>query len=260
MIDDLLADDATDLAANHARCPYAVVATVTNNQDPKKLGRVKVEFAFWGDKVESAWARMATPMAGKQRGMYWLPEVDDEVLVVFAHGDVRAPYVMGALWHGKAEPPETNDDGKNHRRTITSRSGHAVEFDDAPGRESVTLRTKGGLAVELSDAKDRERIEIRTRSGHVVRLSDSKTSRKVEIGSSADAASRTRVVVDLDGGSVSIEATQDIELRAPNGAVRIDAREVRIASTGAIGVQAGSTLDVASKAPMTFSGPLIDLN
>ena len=89
---DLLTDNA---AANSHRLYGVVVGLVTNNQDPDKLGRVKVRFPWLGDSDESAWARLATPMAGKDRGLYFLPEVDDEVLVVFEHGDLRFPYILG---------------------------------------------------------------------------------------------------------------------------------------------------------------------
>ncbi len=258
---DLAADravaDTVDAGAA-ARFPYVVVARVVNNHDPKKLGRVKLEFPFWGDGVESAWARIATPMAGEQFGLCCLPEVGNEVLVVFAHGDVRFPYVLGALWNGKAKPPETNDDGKNHRRTITSRSGQSVVFDDEPGRESIALRSKNGLAVELRDAKDREQIEIRAKGGHLVRLSDDKAAgRRIEIGNTDDG---TQLVIDLSKRCIRIESQQDIELRAPNGKVRIEAREVQIESTAAVEVNAGATLDLNSNAPMRLNAPLIDLN
>lgn len=254
----LLADPASEDAHAAARVPHVVVGVVTNNQDPKKLGRVKLKFPFWGDDVESAWARIATPMAGEKVGVCFLPEVDDEVLVVFAHGDVRHPYVLGALWNGKATPPETNDDGKNHRRTITSRSGQAVVFNDEPGRESIALHTKNGLAVELSDEKDREQVEIRAKGGHLVRLSDHKgDGRRIAIGDPDDG---TQLVIDLGKRRIRIDSQKDIELRAPSGIVRIEAREVQIASRGAIGVEAGGTLDISANAPMRMKAPLIDLN
>jgi len=80
------------------------------------MGRVKVKFPWLSDEHESWWARIATPMAGGGRGAYFLPEVNDEVLCAFEHGDVRFPYVVGALWNGKDAPPTTNDDGKNNFR------------------------------------------------------------------------------------------------------------------------------------------------
>ena len=119
-----------------------VVGVVTNNQDPDGFGRVKVKFPWLSDVDESTWARVAAPMAGKQRGVYFLPEVDDEVLVVFEHGDVRTPYVLGALWNGLDAPPVTNDDGKNNVRLIQSRSGHVIKLNDEEGKETIEIIDK----------------------------------------------------------------------------------------------------------------------
>ncbi|MCM0593896.1 MAG: phage baseplate assembly protein V [Gloeotrichia echinulata DEX184] len=105
-----------------------VIGIVTNNQDPEKFGRVKVKFPWLSDDDESYWARIATPMAGKQMGIYFLPEVNDEVLVIFEQGDVRFPYIIGSLWNGKDIPPLTNEDGKNNVRLIKSRSGHVIRL------------------------------------------------------------------------------------------------------------------------------------
>src|SRR4051794_40960448 len=86
----------------------AVVAVVTSVDDRQQLGRVRVRFSF-GGRTESAWARIASPWAGaKKRGAYFVPEVDDEVLVVFADGNLGHPYILGFLWSQPAPPPETN--------------------------------------------------------------------------------------------------------------------------------------------------------
>jgi len=131
-----------------------VVGIVTNNQDPDKMGRVKVKFPWLSDDQESWWARIATPMAGGSRGAYFLPEVDDEVLVAFEHGDMRFPYVVGALWNGKDSPPTTNDDGQNNIREIKSRSGHIIRLDDTNGNEKIEILDKTGsnsLTIASSD-------------------------------------------------------------------------------------------------------------
>src|SRR5262249_55069754 len=101
-----------------------VVGVVTNNQDPDKLGRVKVKFPWLSADHESGWARIACPMAGNGRGFFFLPEVDDEVLIAFEHGRVEFPYVVGSLYNGKDKPPGDNGDGKNNLRSLKSRSGH----------------------------------------------------------------------------------------------------------------------------------------
>ncbi|HEY1370511.1 MAG TPA: phage baseplate assembly protein V [Gaiellaceae bacterium] len=134
---------------------YGVVtAVVTNNKDPDKLGRVKLKFPWLIDSEESWWARVVAPMAGKDRGVYFLPEVDDEVLVAFEHGDPRYPYVVGALWSSNRTPPETNDDGKNNHRTVKSRSGHIVRFDDTDGEEKIEILDRSGKNSIVVSSKD----------------------------------------------------------------------------------------------------------
>jgi len=142
-IADLLYDSAGDSAPRTAMFGVAV-ALVTNNQDPDGFGRVKLRFPWLSDEDESNWARIAAPMAGKDRGVFFLPEVDDEVLVAFEHGDMRFPYVVGALWNGKDVPPATNDDGKNNVRLIKSRSGHVIRLNDEGGKETVEIVDKSG--------------------------------------------------------------------------------------------------------------------
>jgi uncharacterized protein involved in type VI secretion and phage assembly len=121
-----------------------VIALVTNNQDPKRLGRVRLKFPWLSDKDESAWARIATPMAGKDRGVYFLPEVDDEVLVAFEHGEVRMPYVVGFLWNGKDTPPLKQEDEKNNLKMIKSRSGHVIILNDEDGAETIEIIDRSG--------------------------------------------------------------------------------------------------------------------
>lgn len=131
-----------------------VVGIVTNNQDPDNMARVRVKFPWLSDDDESWWARMAVPMGGPGRGTYFLPEVDDEVLVAFEHGDVRSPYIVGALWNGKDAPPTNNSDGKNNIRLIHSRSGHLVRLDDTDGDEKIEVIDKTGgnkITIKSSD-------------------------------------------------------------------------------------------------------------
>jgi uncharacterized protein involved in type VI secretion and phage assembly len=142
-----------------------VVGIVTNNQDPEKLGRVKVKYPWLSDSEESHWARMAALMAGKGRGSFYLPEVDDEVLLAFEHGDVRFPYVIGMLWNGKDTPRYDNGDGKNDQRVITSRSGHELIFNDNDQQGKVTIHTKKNHVITLDDSAGGEKISIVDKGG-----------------------------------------------------------------------------------------------
>lgn len=131
-----------------------VIGIVTNNKDPEGHGRVKVKFPWLSNEDESNWARVVSPMAGDQIGLFFLPEVDDEVLVVFQHGDINMPYVLGSLWNGKDAPPEKNDDGKNNIRMIKSRSGHIIKFDDTDGNEKIEIIDKTEKNVVTIDTKN----------------------------------------------------------------------------------------------------------
>lgn len=136
------------------RLSGVVVGVVTNNEDPDGMGRVKVKFPWLNDQDESHWARVCTLMAGKDRGTYFLPEVNDEVLVAFEHGDRRFPYVLGALWNGKDAPPATNSDGNNNVRLIKSRSGHMIRLNDEDGKEAVEIVDKNGNSIKYHTANN----------------------------------------------------------------------------------------------------------
>jgi uncharacterized protein involved in type VI secretion and phage assembly len=120
-----------------------VVGTVSSNIDPDGMGRVKVTFPWLSSADTSHWARIAAPMAGKERGFFFLPEVGDEVLVAFEHGMMEFPYILGALWNGTDKPPEPKDETTN-RRTIKSTSGHIICLDDSEGKEKIEIIDKSG--------------------------------------------------------------------------------------------------------------------
>lgn len=126
-----------------------VIGVVTNNQDPENLGRVKVKFPWLCDSDESAWARLVAPMAGAGRGFFALPEIDDEVLVGFEHGDIHRPFVLGGLWNGQDRPPVTTvaavgGNGKVNQRVLKSRAGHTITLNDSEGAEEITIIDKTG--------------------------------------------------------------------------------------------------------------------
>jgi uncharacterized protein involved in type VI secretion and phage assembly len=106
-----------------------VIALVTDNKDPSKLGRVKVKYPVLSQEDTSSWAPIIMLGAGKNRGWFFIPEIDDEVLVMFEHGDITRPLIVGTLWNGKDKPPDKNP-GNNPRRVIKSRQGSKITFDD----------------------------------------------------------------------------------------------------------------------------------
>ncbi len=164
-VDLALFDLLGNTESSERRIEGIVLGVVTNNQDEENLGRVKVKFPWIGEGEESYWARVATFMAGKERGAYFLPEVGDEVIVAFDHGDISHPYVLGALWNDKDKPPYSNPDGENNVRSIKSRNGHELTFDDDEREGRVLIRTRSGHSILLDDATGSEKIEIKDKTG-----------------------------------------------------------------------------------------------
>ncbi len=191
-----------------SRVNGVVVGVVTNNQDPEKMGRVKVKFPWLSDEDESNWARVASPMAGKDRGLFLLPEVDDEVLVAFEHGDPRFPYVVGSLWNGTDTPPADNADGKNNVRVLKSRSGHVVRLTDEDGKEKIEIIDKSENNSVVIDTAENT-ITITAEKDIVLRAPNGSIkldAQKVEVKSSADSKVEA-------GGGMDLKASGTLNVK-----------------------------------------------
>jgi phage baseplate assembly protein gpV len=119
-----------------------------------------------GEDDTSARARVMMPMAGERRGIHFFPEPGDEVVVGFQDGDTNTPIILGSVWNNAAPPPnQAKQSPDNHLRTIVSRSGHEVTFDDTPGSEKVTIKSQAGHTIELDDAPGRSKITMSSHAG-----------------------------------------------------------------------------------------------
>lgn len=180
---------------------YGVVAgIVTNNKDPEKLGRIKVKIPRISGEDESNWARVVSFMAGNERGAFFLPEVDDEVLVAFEYGDINLPYIIGSLWNGKDKPPLANDDGKNNIRMLKSRSGHIIRLDDTDGKEKIEIVDKTEKNMIIIDTKD-NKISI-------------KSEKDIEISAKGKITLEANDIEAKSKASTKIEASSGLDLKA----------------------------------------------
>lgn len=171
-----------------------VIGIVSDLDDPERIGRVQVTYPYREDQV-SGWARLVTPMGGKQRGLLMRPEVGDEVLVGYEQGDPRRPYVLGAVWSTADNPPP--DDGQqteNNLRLIQSRSGHRFVLDDTSGAERIVIVDKDGARTIVIDSAGQS-IQISCDSG--------------DISLSAPTGQ-----VSISASSISIKADAEIEIQA----------------------------------------------
>lgn len=185
-------------------------AVVRDNVDPEGQGRVKVTLPWAPDTLTDqyeAWARLATLMGGDKRGSWFIPDVDDEVLVVFEAGDVRRPYVLGGLWNGRDKAPESMDGGgKNFKKVLKSRNGVTVTLDDSDGREQFIAETPGGQKLTLKDGPGT--IELADSNGNSLKMEASgitlTTSASLTINASTMTVNASSVTVT---GPTTLSAT-----------------------------------------------------
>lgn len=189
--------------------PGVVAGIVTDNRDPQGMGRVKLRFPWRTANDESDWARIAVPMAGPDRGTFFLPEVGDEVLVAFEDGDIHHPYVVGALWNGEDTPPADNADGNNDVRTIRSRRGHEVVLDDGEDGGRLELATAGGRTIVLDDSSGGEKITVDDGKS-TIELDGTSGTVSVSGGTKVAIEATT---LELSGTSISIDADGPLSLQ-----------------------------------------------
>jgi uncharacterized protein involved in type VI secretion and phage assembly len=179
-----------------------VVGIVTQNSDPEGMGRVRVRYPALGDDIEGWWARIAAPAAGSERGLLMMPVAGDEVLVAFEHGDVRRPYVLGALWNGSDQPGSdlVQTDGSFALRSDNRATVHAGG--------AITLETDADLEISASG--------------------------KLEQKSSGDASYEGQNVTVKANSSLTIEATGDLTIKGAsitvqaNGAVQVSGASISL--------------------------------
>ena len=184
-----------------------VIGVVASLEDPENIGRVRVTFPHLQNQ-QSAWARLATLMGGADRGTRFVPEAGDEVLVALEQGDPRRPYVLGALWStADRPPPDDGNQAQNNWRSIKSRSGHILRFDDTAGAEKVEIIDKDAKHKVVIDTSG-DKIQIICDSGDV---SVTAPSGKVEVKAS----------------QISVESSGDMKLQA-SGTLTIKGAKVDI--------------------------------
>jgi len=192
---------ASALADTDVRLFGVAIGTVSNINDPDGLGRVKVLLPWMADGVESDWARVATPMAGPDRGIYFRPEVNDEVLVAFEHGNPDMPYVLGGLWNGKDKPPVSDSDSKNDVRVIKSRGGSTIKFSDV----------KDDTQIQIADSSGKNMIVIKASDNSITITADGDIAVKTDKGKLT--LSGNSVEITAKSG-VKIEASQAVDVKA----------------------------------------------
>ena len=227
------------------------VGIVTNNQDDLNLNRVRVKLPYLSETMETGWARVLQPGSGANRGWNVLPEINDEVLVGFEHGNIDRPFVLGGLLNGRDVPKYANPDvvkgGKVATRAFTSRLGHELRFDDgsAVNEQFIQLRTANG-EVDLMLAADR--VELKAPSLPIKVFNDKGS---IEITDNGD--------ITIKGAKISIEAQQDVSIKGMNVNVKANA-SAKVETSATLDLKANGPATLESSAITTVKGPLVKIN
>jgi phage baseplate assembly protein gpV len=167
-------------------------------------GTYELRYLGMGGDAPSAPARMMMPGAGKQRGMYWMPETGDEVVVAFEAGDSNSPIILGALYNAESPTPDqAQPSDENNVRTLVSRSGHEITLDDSPGAGKITIKTTDGRSLTLDDTLP-GKIVLETPLGLAIELDDLTGTLTL----------RAPLAITLQAPALSLQADAAIQMQA----------------------------------------------
>lgn len=191
-----------------------VIGVVTDNNDPDKVGRVKVRYVSIPDSnIESTWARVVTTSGGKNRGIVFLPEVNDEVLVGFEGNDTRRPVVLGNLFSKTNALPESSKILGNNAvayRRITSRLGHVIELADGVDPTTQHVLIKLGTGAQHSLRLGADKFDVTVAAGKPVAITAG--TAKFEITAAGD--------ISIEGNNVTIKAKAQLQLEGVQTAMK----------------------------------------
>ncbi len=234
-----------------------LMAIVTDNNDPEMRGRVKVKFPMKsasGGDLESPWLRTASGYAGANRGVYFIPEIDDEVLVGFEMGNSNMPIVLGSLWNGVDKPPQSainpgGDDGelsKNDNKVIYTRAGHQIVLSDKDGAGKIKIVDRTGKNTMIIDSKQNT-ISITADKDYNLTV-------KGNITMKADGDFK------LEAQNVSIDGKMSCKIKAGSGGSEItSSAAMKLDATAKMDI-GGAMIDINGKGPVNVKGTPISLN
>ena len=233
-----------------------MIGVVTDIDDPDKLGRVKLKFPWLSSDIVSDWARVVMVGGGAERGIAFLPEVNDEVLVGFELGDFNHPYVLGGLWNGQDKPPKAektaylSSSGKVQQRVIRTRTGYEIRFDEnSSGAQGyIQIKTAAGRIMTLSDTD--KAIEVKTDS-HTVKLDDQGRVLSLESQGDLKLSAQGKIMISGQTG-VEVKSNTTMSLQAN--------ASLDLKSNGTASLQANAMLDVKSSAILNVQGTLVKIN
>ncbi|MFT3701392.1 MAG: phage baseplate assembly protein V [Agriterribacter sp.] len=207
-------------------------AVVTDNHDPKGLGQVRVKFHWMNGGEKSPWMRFTTPHAGGGKGMFFIPEKDEEVIVGFEGDSPTKPYVIGSVYHGKANNSFSN--AENDVKTIQSRSGHIIEMNDKKGSETITVKDKNNNTIHIDTPKGCITVKDKA-NNHII----------------IDASGNTITIKDKNKNNITMNSSDNsIGIKAL-GSITLAAMNINLIAGAMVNVQATASYNLNTMNSMT---------
>ncbi len=196
--------DVSDLPASGLLAAVHGLQTgvVTSLEDPGNAGHIKVTIPAYEGGEQELWARVATLDAGENRGSFFMPEVDDEVILGFVNDDPRMPVVLGML-NSSAKPPPLQSSDDNNEKGFVTRSGMKLLFDDE--KKSITIVTPGGKKIFADD--DSGVITLEDENSNEVTLNSS----GIKLKSSGNISIKAGGDVEIEGNNVNVKAKMELK-------------------------------------------------
>lgn len=236
-----------------------VPGTVAENNSKDFPGMVKVNFTAWTDgKNLSKWMPVLTPYAGKKHGRYWIPEVDDIVLVGFIGPMLERPFVMGSFFPVGADIPKERFNDKNTNRFLKTKGGVTLAVSDEDGKQSVDIQTPKGLRVWIED--ENETVSVADKNGKNILKLDCKSG-GIEITADKKLSLKAgKCSVEMDGssGGLTLKCEQ-LKLEA-NMTAEIKSGNMMTVKGGMVTVEAQQQLALKGTAMCEVSGGMVKIN
>jgi uncharacterized protein involved in type VI secretion and phage assembly len=227
-----------------------LLGIVTSIDDPENKNRVKVRLLTQAkDNYETDFIRVASPFSGNEYGVFFMPEVDDEVIVGFNNGDIESPVVIGSLYNMKRKAPFTIENGENTTKALVSKENNKIVIDDSDDNKSIVIQTKSEYKVVIDDKNGKITI--------------------------SDKGENNGVLIDSNNGTIEVLAENEIKLKAGgatvtigNGNVEIDSdssikitsSQIDIKGNSGVSIKSSSVLDVKSDGVTNVKGATVKIN
>ncbi|MGN0706431.1 MAG: phage baseplate assembly protein V [Faecalibacterium sp.] len=227
------------------------LAKVTNITDPKELNRVRcrpVAGESETDILETDWCPVVQPLSGKGCGQYFMPSVDDLVLLAYLNGDPHCPYVMGGVWNQDSAAPYTLKEGKNLNFSIRTPGGAELLFYDEKEKETITLKTPKGAQLKLDDA------------GQEATLQDPESKNSLRMNwkdGGITLHAEKKLILSAGDTTITLESSGALTVKA-GGKIEVKGAEIEQTATNGFKAK-GASANVEADGKLTLKGASADL-